>query len=101
MKDDIRIGRVRKNALGSFIRIAQVAETGKERFPVLALKPEPFCADPAIAVMRFARAQGKRVDHAVAIKPVIPPAWRKLRVGAIAIQGAVQLRWNVALTTRS
>ena len=80
MEDDIRIGGIRKDALGSFVRIAQVAEAGKERFPVPALKLETFRSDPAIPIMRLTRTQGKRMDHAVPVKPVILSAWRKLRV---------------------
>ena len=80
MEDDIGIGGIRKNTLGSFVRIAQVAETGKERFPVLAFECEPFRADPAIPIMRSAFTQSKRMDHAVTVKPVIASAWRKLRV---------------------
>ena len=80
MEDDIRIGGIRKNALGPFVRIAQVAEAGKERFPVPALKLETFRSDPAIPIMRLTRTQGKRMDHAVPVKPVILSAWRKLRV---------------------
>ena len=80
MEDDIRIGRIRKNSLSPFVRIAQVAETGKEGFSVLALQLETFRADPAIPVMRPAVTQAKRMDHAVTVKPVILSAWRKLRV---------------------
>ena len=80
MEDDIRIGRIGKNSLSALVRIAQVTETAKERFPVPALQCEPFRADPAIPVMRLAGTQGKRVDHAVTVKPVILSARRKLRV---------------------
>ena len=80
MENNIRIGRVRKNALSSFVRIAQVTEAGKERFPVLALQLETFRADPTIPVMRPAFTQAKRMDHPIPVKPVILSAWCKLGV---------------------
>ena len=65
MEDDIRIGSIRKNPLSPFVRIAQVTEAGKERFPVPALEFETFRSDPAIPIMRLACTQSKGVDHAV------------------------------------
>ncbi len=80
----------------AWVREARVAEGAGQTF-ALGMLQLPFgCAHPAVAVGHASVLQLEGMQHAVAREPVVGPAWRELRVRAVAIQPAVQLLRQLA-----
>ena len=57
---------------------------------------EAASTDPPVAVGRLAVVESQRVDHAVAVEPVVATRRRELRVGPVADEHAVEVGGDLA-----
>ncbi len=78
------------------IGVARIAEGAGQALALLVLDLPLGRAHPAVLVGDVAVLDVEGVDHAVAAEPVVRPARRELRVGAVAVERAAELLGHLA-----
>src|SRR5439155_26811775 len=86
--DDVRIAGVLE---GGRLRQLELEEPGIERAASRPLFDQPAALDVAVPVRGAALTQGDRMDHPVAIEPVVAAVRFIRRVRTVAVIGAVQV----------
>ena len=94
--DDVGVGDGRVERHHPRVGVARVAEGAGEAFALLVLDLPLGRAHPAVLVGDVAVLDVEGVDHAVAAEPVVRPARRELRVGAVAVERAQELLRHLA-----
>src|SRR6184192_976982 len=93
MPDDVRVGGILEaRCLGQ----RQAQEAREDRFASPTLLEEPFAPDVAISVERATVFEPDRVNHPVAVEPVVAPRGLVGGVRSVAVVGAVQITGNLA-----
>ena len=94
--DHIGIGQGRVQLHHPGIGIARIAEGARQSLALGMFEFPLGRADPAVAIGDAAVFDMKGMQHAVARKPVIGPAWRELGIGTIAIEPAIEFARHLA-----
>ena len=94
--DDVGVGDGRVQRHDARIGEAGIAEGAGEALALLVLDLPLRRAHPAVLVGDVAILDVEGVDHAVAAEPVVRPARRELRVGAVAIERTAELLRHLA-----
>src|SRR5258706_3244162 len=93
--DERRVGGVLGDALW-VVELLPLEQPRPERAAALALELEGARANRAVAVAGASALDAHRVQHAVAVEPVMPPERRELRVRPVADEEAVELARQLA-----